>query len=324
MLDGENLLGGWFEATPDGWNDPIRKEVPLKRYIKTTREGKVTRFWSEDNQPEQICKVAESQGLRATWPDEFSGLYTDAERESMEAQAGFDQSVAGAAEAEVKKENLEKNLGQAKDTTAETGPPAAEPKTPPIQSPGAIPPAQEPDPDVKEKLSPEDQARASTLYQDFDPYTEKVSKRYAFSKLLKLADELDKHNVEYQKSWTGSMLHLALVNYKIANPKADEPDPPAAQEPPADHGEQGDASTQEAEPDPDDDPQVVQSLRADVARAKIAEPELYRYAYTNQLTQGTVRPETKTSEMEAAECRAILNDLMGQVDMRNASMVAPA
>ena len=74
----------------------MRKEVPVKRYIKKTREGKVTRFWSEDNQPEQIAKVAESQGLRAAWPDEFQGLYVDAERQSETAQKELDTSIADA------------------------------------------------------------------------------------------------------------------------------------------------------------------------------------------------------------------------------------
>lgn len=79
LLESEELIGGWFEATPKHWITPMRKEVPLKRYIKTTKEGRPTRFWAEDCQPEMIAKVAESQGLRATWPDEFQGLYTSAE-----------------------------------------------------------------------------------------------------------------------------------------------------------------------------------------------------------------------------------------------------
>jgi phage recombination protein Bet len=77
--DGETLLGGWFEAKPDGWTDPLRIEVNLRGYIKKTKEGNVTRFWSTDNQPSQIQKVAESQGLRKLWPDEFQGIYSEEE-----------------------------------------------------------------------------------------------------------------------------------------------------------------------------------------------------------------------------------------------------
>jgi phage recombination protein Bet len=79
MLQGDKLLGGWFKAKPDGWDEPFEHEVNLGGYIKHTKEGKVTRFWSEENQPSQIAKVAESQGLRILWPDEFQQLYTPEE-----------------------------------------------------------------------------------------------------------------------------------------------------------------------------------------------------------------------------------------------------
>lgn len=79
IQDGETLLGGFFEAAPAGWTQPFRLEVNIKGYIKKTREGKVTKFWSDDNQPSQIAKVAESQGLRTLWPDEFQGLYEETE-----------------------------------------------------------------------------------------------------------------------------------------------------------------------------------------------------------------------------------------------------
>ncbi|HNR12877.1 MAG TPA: phage recombination protein Bet [Thermodesulfobacteriota bacterium] len=73
---GEVLVGGWFEAQPRGWTTKCRLEVNLKAYIKKTKEGRPTKFWSEENQPTMIAKVAESQGLRHLWPDEFSKLYT--------------------------------------------------------------------------------------------------------------------------------------------------------------------------------------------------------------------------------------------------------
>jgi phage recombination protein Bet len=94
LLDDEKLIGGWAEATPEGWTVPMRKEVNLKRYIKKTKEGVVTRFWSTDNQPEQIAKVAESQMLRAAWPDEFQGLYVDSEIQSRNAQEDLDAAVS--------------------------------------------------------------------------------------------------------------------------------------------------------------------------------------------------------------------------------------
>ncbi len=79
VLEGEKLVGGWFEATPEGWLHPFRLEVNLSGYVKKTKDGRVTKFWSEDNQPSQIAKVAESQGLRLLWPDEFQQIHSDAE-----------------------------------------------------------------------------------------------------------------------------------------------------------------------------------------------------------------------------------------------------
>ncbi len=93
ILDGETLIGGWFEAMPDGWDVPMKKTVNLNRYIKKTKDGRTTRFWSPENQPEMIVKVVEGQGLRSTWPDEFGGLYVDAEMQSQDAQAELDQAV---------------------------------------------------------------------------------------------------------------------------------------------------------------------------------------------------------------------------------------
>jgi len=79
VLPGEKLVGGWFEAKPKGWEEPLRVEVNLEAHIKKTSDGRTTRFWSPENQASQIMKVAESQGLRTLWPDEFAKLYTQEE-----------------------------------------------------------------------------------------------------------------------------------------------------------------------------------------------------------------------------------------------------
>ena len=79
MLTDDVLLGGWFKAKPEGWDEPFLLEVNLKAYIKHKVDGSVTKFWSKENQPSQIAKVAESQGLRTLWPDEFQQLYTQEE-----------------------------------------------------------------------------------------------------------------------------------------------------------------------------------------------------------------------------------------------------
>lgn len=79
VLDGETLVGGFFEATPAGWEEPRRLEVNLRGYIKKTNAGKITKFWQPDNQPTMIAKVAESQGLRSLWPNEFQSIYEQSE-----------------------------------------------------------------------------------------------------------------------------------------------------------------------------------------------------------------------------------------------------
>ena len=71
VLPNEDLVGGWFKAQPKGWDMPYEVEVNLEGYIKHTNTGDITKFWQPANQPTMIAKVAESQGLRALWPDEF-------------------------------------------------------------------------------------------------------------------------------------------------------------------------------------------------------------------------------------------------------------
>lgn len=79
VMEDEKLLGAWFEGQPTGWSRPFYKEFNLKTFIKRTREGEVTKFWAPENQPLQIMKVAESQGLRTLWPDEFQQIFGEEE-----------------------------------------------------------------------------------------------------------------------------------------------------------------------------------------------------------------------------------------------------
>ena len=67
VLPTEELVGGWFEAQPVGWDAPLRLEVNLSGYAKGNA------FWTPQKAPSMISKVAESQGLRTCWPDEFGG-----------------------------------------------------------------------------------------------------------------------------------------------------------------------------------------------------------------------------------------------------------
>jgi phage recombination protein Bet len=92
MLEGDKLIGGWFTAKPQGWEEPFELEVNLKPYIKTKQDGSPTRFWQSENQPTMIRKVAESQGLREVWPAEFAKLFVE---EEVDAGAAMDMALSG-------------------------------------------------------------------------------------------------------------------------------------------------------------------------------------------------------------------------------------
>lgn len=77
ILEGENLVGGWFKAKPEKWTEEYTWTVPLAPYVKTTAQGNVTQFWQKEKQSYMIAKVVESQGLRRLWPDEFQGLFIE-------------------------------------------------------------------------------------------------------------------------------------------------------------------------------------------------------------------------------------------------------
>ncbi|GAB3948413.1 hypothetical protein GCM10028805_22740 [Spirosoma harenae] len=89
-------LNGWevtFSEYEDGefsatitiyrkdWDRPFSWEVFYSEQVQTTRDGKVTKFWSKKRQ--QLRKVAISQGMRLAFPDENGGLpYTSDEMPS--------------------------------------------------------------------------------------------------------------------------------------------------------------------------------------------------------------------------------------------------
>lgn len=74
VLADEEVVGGWFKGQPSGWSFPQDLEVNLREFVKKTSDGRVTKFWQ--NPAMMIMKVAESQGLRTLWPDEFRGTVT--------------------------------------------------------------------------------------------------------------------------------------------------------------------------------------------------------------------------------------------------------
>jgi phage recombination protein Bet len=112
VLPDEKLVGGWFKARPTGWNVDFTLEVNLAGYIKKTASGDITKFWSEANQPSQIMKVAESQGLRTVWPDLFQGTYT---ADEMGYDLDRPLNITPAAEPEKEEPEVEAETAETKE-----------------------------------------------------------------------------------------------------------------------------------------------------------------------------------------------------------------
>lgn len=124
MYPGDELKGGWFRAKPKDWTIPFEWSVNLEPFIKKTADGDITTFWREENQPQQIAKVAESQGLRRLWPDEFQGLYTEGEELDLRDVTPIGEPLAKPKEVEsdelVKNPSAEKSV-ESNDTRVPSG-----------------------------------------------------------------------------------------------------------------------------------------------------------------------------------------------------------
>jgi phage recombination protein Bet len=94
-LNTDKLLGGWSRVHKKGKDYPMEKKVKLSTYMKDFG------VWLKD--PEgMICKVAEAQNLRDSFPTIIGGLYL---KEEMEAHEEF-QRLINKDTAEVKRPDL--------------------------------------------------------------------------------------------------------------------------------------------------------------------------------------------------------------------------
>ena len=82
------LLGAWFNAKPKGWEIDFELEINLAGYVKTKRDGSITAFWQPHNQPSQIMKVVESQGLRTLFSETVGNVYIEEELPPIEMESG--------------------------------------------------------------------------------------------------------------------------------------------------------------------------------------------------------------------------------------------
>ncbi|MEW3513802.1 MAG: phage recombination protein Bet [Intestinibacter bartlettii] len=77
-LPDETLVGGWCEVSRSDREFPMHHTASLEEYIQKTKNGTPNKMWSE-KPCTMIRKVAQSQCLRESFPDELQGLYQQEE-----------------------------------------------------------------------------------------------------------------------------------------------------------------------------------------------------------------------------------------------------
>jgi len=157
IADNQELMGGWASAKPDNWDEEFIHTVNLAPYIKKTREGRPTQFWSEEKQPDMIMKVAEAQLLRKLWGEEATGMYTSEEMPSLEDA----KPPSGYMPEERSTEQVQEAIVE---SAPEAEPPKEPPEAPPIWDPYASQVQNRYNADKLEILDRELEAAAITYY----------------------------------------------------------------------------------------------------------------------------------------------------------------
>lgn len=87
----ENLLGGWAKVYVKGLSVPYYSAVEWSEYVGM-KDGKPNSMWA--SKPcTMIKKVAESQAMRAAFPDDFNGLYAPEEINTVDMEKLPDEPV---------------------------------------------------------------------------------------------------------------------------------------------------------------------------------------------------------------------------------------
>lgn len=77
-LPGESIVGGWAKCYMDGYQVPFFEEASFDEYAGRKKDGRLNRTWSS-RPGTMIRKVALVHVLREAMPEDFQGMYDEAE-----------------------------------------------------------------------------------------------------------------------------------------------------------------------------------------------------------------------------------------------------
>lgn len=83
LLNGETIIGGWCAVYVEGYEKPMKDEVGFREYAGRKSDGSLNKTWAE-KPATMIRKVAIVHALREAFPDDFQGLYDEAEMGNLE------------------------------------------------------------------------------------------------------------------------------------------------------------------------------------------------------------------------------------------------
>ena len=111
----------WADVYVEGYTVPIHVEVDWSEYVGRKGDGTVTKMWVEKGRT-MLKKVALVQALRESFPEDFGGLYSPEEINSIDSAALPAQSInaeATVVENKPQTEVLKDKLKGKEDLTAE-------------------------------------------------------------------------------------------------------------------------------------------------------------------------------------------------------------
>jgi phage recombination protein Bet len=81
--DGE--MKAWAEVFVEGYTVPIRCEVDYIEYVGKNKDGSTNKIWKEKPKT-MLKKVALCQALREAFPDDFGGMYSPEEINTLDME----------------------------------------------------------------------------------------------------------------------------------------------------------------------------------------------------------------------------------------------